>query len=196
MNVMRFTIQPKRSNADNETQQAVVISRPIPIDRNLLNPIQVKPKENKMKWGAPIWYLFHTLSYKVKESEFLTIKNQLLANIVSICKNLPCPTCAAHATEYLSNINFNTIKTKEDVKMLFFTFHNVVNKKKGYPIFTYEEFESKYSKANTVNIINYFLNSFQTRTTNVRYISDDLHRRHITTLLQNWLSGNVQYYDP
>jgi hypothetical protein len=196
MNIMRFTVNQTINDTSNNNNSVSIVTRsPFNVDRTLSNAIIQQPAEKKMKWGAPVWYLFHTLTYKIKDSSFFAIKNQLLRIFLSICKNLPCPTCSAHATEYMNNINFQAIQSKENLKMLFFTFHNAVNKKKGYSIFTYEEFESKYSKANTVNIVNYFIQSFQNRTLNVRYIADDMHRKQITILAQTWLTNNLHHFD-
>ena len=59
-------------------------------------------EDGRSRWGPSIWYLFHTLSYKIKEEEFPSICAELLDIIKIICKNLPCPSCAQHATEYFS----------------------------------------------------------------------------------------------
>ena len=82
-----------------------------------------------MRWGAPTWYMFHTLAEKVKEDCFGALRRELLNVIFTICANLPCPDCASHASEYMRGINFNAIKTKQNLKDLFFNFHNVVNEK-------------------------------------------------------------------
>jgi hypothetical protein len=61
----------------------------------------------KMKWGEPIWNLFHVLAEKVKEETFANIREELLNIIYTICANLPCPDCANHATTYMNNINYS-----------------------------------------------------------------------------------------
>lgn len=161
-------------------------------------PINIteKPVEtNKMKWGEPTWYLFHTLAQKVKTENFSQIRLELIRNIVSICNNLPCPTCAKHATEYMNNVNFSTIKTKQDLIDLLFNFHNVVNAKKNYPLFPYSEVEDKYSKAITANIIKHFMFFFQDKQYNVSMISNNLHRARIINTLKDWFNENIKYFD-
>ena len=49
-------------------------------------------------WGNNIWYLFHTIAYKIKEDEFNNIKQDLFYIVKTICQNLPCPECSEHAT--------------------------------------------------------------------------------------------------
>ena len=131
--------------------------------------------ENVMTWGKPTWFLFHTLAEKVIESRFLEIRASLLDSIYSICLNLPCPKCAEHAKSHLNAINFNTIRTKEDLIMLLFDFHNNVNSRKGYSIFKYEDLV-KYKNAITKNIIYNFLIEYNKKSKNIRYLADDLHR--------------------
>jgi hypothetical protein len=156
-------------------------------------PLENPPK--KVKWGEPTWFLLHTLSVKVKESEFKNIRIDLLNQIYAICTNLPCPDCANHAKNYLDNINFNTIQTKEDLKILLFNFHNNVNKKKGYPFFPYEQLDEKYSLAITNNIIRNFMVHFSDRNRSLKLLASDLHRSQLCALLKSWFNEKITCFD-
>jgi hypothetical protein len=149
----------------------------------------------KVKWGEPTWFLFHTLSVKVKESDFQRIRIDLLNNIYGICINLPCPDCANHAKTYLDNINFNTIQTKEDLKRMLFVFHNEVNKRKGYPEFPYDKLDEKYSLAITTNIIRNFMVHFTDRNRSIKLLATDLHRIQLSESLKKWFNANIQCFD-
>lgn len=150
----------------------------------------------KMRWGEPTWFLFHTLAHKLKDEHFDLKKMHLLAVISSICSNLPCPDCANHASEYMKNINFNAIKTKQDLKNMLFQFHNVVNQRKGFALFSIEDLDPKYSTANTTNIIQNFMYFFQDKHYSIRMIANDMHRAKIIVKLKSWLNENIQYFDP
>ena len=150
----------------------------------------------KVKWGPPIWFLFHTLSVKVKDADFLKIRQDLLNNTYAICCNLPCPDCANHAKIYLDSINFNTIQTKEDYKRLMFQFHNNVNKRKGYPQFDYSELDAKYSLAITNNIIQNFMAHFQDKNRSIKLIASDLHRAQLSIVLKKWFNSVIGSFDP
>jgi hypothetical protein len=166
--------------------------------RSITQELPQPPVENttkKVKWGEPTWFLLHTLSVKVKESEFKNIRMDLLNRIYAICTNLPCPDCANHAKNYLDNINFNTIQTKEDLKILLFTFHNDVNKKKGYSLFPYEQLDEKYSLAITHNIIRNFMVHFSDRNRTLKLLAGDLHRSQLCALLKNWFNENITSFD-
>ena len=95
-------------------------------------------------WGNNIWYLFHTLSYKIKEESFLILKNDLIEIFKNICKNLPCPDCSKDAMNVIGKIDFNTVNTKENFKLMLFNFHNYVNRKLKKKEFKYEDFDNKY----------------------------------------------------
>jgi len=158
-------------------------------------PIAEEDKKPKMLWGAPIWYLFHTLAEKVKIEAFQSIKNELLNNIYSICINLPCPMCSDHSKEYLNKINFNAIRSKDDLKQMLFDFHNDVNKRKFLKLFTKEELDEKYPTANTINIINNFIYHFKDRNHTPKLIASDLQRSRIVIKLNDWFKNNIQYFD-
>ena len=155
----------------------------------------IEDQSKKMKWGPPIWYLFHTLSEKIKEDKFLLIKNDLLNIFYTICTNLPCPMCATHATDYMNKINFNSIQTKEQMKDLFYIFHNSVNRKKGYKFFTKEELDTKYKLANTINIIKNFMVFFKDKHSSIHMIANDAHRQRLSIKIQEWFNTNISYFE-
>jgi hypothetical protein len=153
------------------------------------------PTTKKMKWGEPTWFFMHTMAQKIKPEYFQQIRQGFLSQINNICRNLPCPDCAAHASQYLDKSNFNRIQTKDELILFLYDFHNSVNVRKGIPTFPKEELYDKYSKANTMNIINYFLFHFADKSKSIRMISNDMYRMRIINLLKEWLNGNIQYFD-
>jgi len=163
-----------------------------PVNIPVFKEPEIKPT---MIWGPSIWYLFHTLAEKVKPESFSYIRNELLNNIYAICSHLPCPVCSEHAKEYLNRINFNTITNKEQLKIMLFTFHNVVNQRKGYTQFTIQELNEKYSNSNTVNIIQHFMIHFKDKHRSPKLMADDLQRSRIAIILQDWFRKNIGAFD-
>lgn len=155
-----------------------------------------EPQKKKMKWGQPVWFFFHTMAEKVKPESFAIIRMELLQLVTSICKNLPCPTCSQHAVTYLVNTNINTIQTKDQLIDFFYTFHNDVNKRKGLAQFPRELLQEKYSKANTLNIINHFLVNLLDKSYSIRMIADDFHRKRLVEDIKKWLNNNLQHFQP
>jgi len=166
--------------------------QPLLVNKSL--PEEKKP-ENKITWGEPIWFLFHTLAQKVKEDSFPIVRDGLLKNIYSICSFLPCPACANHAIEYLNKINFNTIQTKDDLINMIYVFHNEVNQRKNVPPFDFIEVEKKYSSAITINILKNFMHTFEKSSRSNRMISNEFHKKTYIVELKKWLNMNINHFD-
>ena len=165
----------------------------VPNIAHVETPVTNQPK--KMEWGEPTWFLFHTLAEKIKNEYFNEFKQELLNNILAICGVLPCPICAQHAVEYMRRIQPNSIRTKQDLKDLLFQFHNEVNKRKGVVSFSRDELNDKYSKANTANIIQYFVSVFQQKSKNVSAIATDMYKMRILQLFKKWIQLHIHKFD-
>jgi len=185
----------------NNVQPVFSMSVPPPIkvtkitQKSYVEKIEEKHESKRIKWGRPFWNLFHVLAEKIKESEFPKVRVELLNMIYTICSNLPCPDCTNHAVSYMNGINFNTIKSKNDLKLFLFDFHNAVNARKMYPIFHKDNLDSTYQNANVIVVIDNFLKSFKQHHKGLRMIADDIYRDRITKKLITWFKENVKYFD-
>ena len=177
-----------------QRQSLSQLTKSVPVMQQPTNP-EVKP-ESKMTWGEPIWFLFHTLAQKVKPDAFPHIRVELLNNIYAICANLPCPVCANHAIEYLNKINFNTIRTKDELILVLYGFHNDVNQRKNMPMFDFDELDKKYTVAVTVNIIQYFMTTFEKKSKNVKNPTQEFTKKNLITVLKKWFNNNIQSFHP
>ena len=155
------------------------------------------PVLKKVEWGEPFWNLFHVLCEKmIDDEQFHWKKTQLLNIILIICRNLPCPDCATHATNYLNSSNFQTIQTKQQLKQYFYDFHNQVNIRRGVPHYPIEELNAKYSTGITVNIIKEFMRHFENKHASIHMIANDFHRGGVAVVLKKWFNDHVQYFAP
>jgi hypothetical protein len=119
----------------------------------------------------------------------------MLLNIIyMIVSNLPCPICSNHGKSFLNSVNFNTITNKERLKHMLFDFHNLVNSRKKYAIFTYEELDAKYSKAVIINIIHNFMAHFTKKSGNIHLIADDIHRKRMVSDIKDFFISNLNYF--
>lgn len=150
----------------------------------------------KAVWGPSVWYLFHTLSCKVKEEQFIYIKDDLLTFIYSICASLPCPECAEHSTGELKKLNKSTIRNKDDFKKMLFQFHNHVNIRTKKPLFKYEDLEVKYNNAITKNVVYHFLEVMSRKHHNIRILTNDFQRDRMLQNFRSWLSINSNKFNP
>lgn len=164
------------------------------------NRITSKPpsppeEERKIIWGEPFWNLFHLMAEKVKEGDFPKVRSEILRIIFTICSNLPCPDCTAHAVHYLNGINFNNIQTKAQLKDMLYRFHNTVNARKRRTVFPRDQLDEKYSKGKFVPNLDRFFYFFSMKHHNVRLISNDLHRTRLTKDLRIWFQENIHYFE-
>lgn len=161
----------------------------------IIPPEPVAPAQKQMKWGEPTWYLFHTMAEKVKPEYFEEFKSELFDIIKTICNTLPCPNCAKHATDYMNKIYIHSVRTKEDLQLMLWRFHNEVNTRKGFSIFPFEELSSKYSTAMTRKIIQHFMHFHEDKHASFRMISDDYHRSRVSRNLRTWFISNIHIFE-
>jgi hypothetical protein len=190
------------TNNTNNTNNTINMSMTIRPNNFVLNnninvssPPIIITSNKKVKWGEPTWFLFHTLSVKIKDIQFNQIRRDLLNQIYAICINLPCPDCANHAKSYLDGTNFNTIQTKDDFKKFLFDFHNSVNIRKGYPLFNYDDLEPKYSRAITIKIIQNFMFHFSDKNRSIKLLPTDLIRHRLCDKLKIWFNTNISAFE-
>ena len=187
-----------RTNNMNRTNNQINLIYQLQTTRKTL-PIKIEnpviDDKPKMKWGEPVWFLFHTLAEKVKQDQFPTLKEGIMNIIRSICNSLPCPICAEHATKYMKGIQDNSIRTKEDLKLMLFNFHNEINKRKGYDMFPLNELALKYKKAVTIKVINYFITTYKEKSRNIQMIATEMNRDRVIRNIRQWLNVNLNHFD-
>ena len=146
------------------------------------------------KWGPAVWLLFHTIVEKIKEPDNTRLCRELFYQIKNICKFLPCPDCASHATSNLANVNISRINSKSDLKQILFIFHNSVNIRKKKALFSIDEL-NKYAHANLSMVIyNFKMNYNSTR--NMKLMGDTFQRALVISHFDNWLKLNKNYLNP
>ena len=111
------------------------------------------------RWGTPTWYFFHTLIEKIVDDKYPIIYSEFNSIFSSIIYSLPCPICKNHSIEYLNKNPIHKIKSKNEMKIYIFNFHNWVNRKlnKKQQNFQILEF---YSKLDIRKVHRYFMNEF------------------------------------
>jgi hypothetical protein len=173
------------------------LNRPIIVPQRALAATKVEPSTHKKKaWGEHFWYFFHTMSHKMKDESFPLIKSEFLNLCYTICCNLPCPYCTDHAKAYMKNVNFNAIQTKEQMKDLFFHFHNSVNQRERMPIFPRSSLDEKYSKAITAHVIASFMHHFRDKQAkSTKMLANDMFRGWAVNNVAAWLRVNMQHFD-
>lgn len=149
----------------------------------------------KILWGPPTWFFFHTLAEKVKPELFLEYRAALFGIITDVCKNLPCPSCSMHASQYIDKINVNSLQSKDDLIKMLFDFHNNVNVRTNKPLFSYHELRLKYKQANFINIVNHFIYYYKMEHHAIRMIADDMYRKRSAKTIIDWLHSHRDIFE-
>lgn len=201
MKFMKSRSIPKSTNTNDNNvvmgMRRTIYNRPVVNQFQQQNKPVLNSKEvgTKLEWGAPIWTFFHTLAEKIKPEYYQKKSKELFDIITLICKNLPCPICTEHATKYLNKINVLSLKTKDDMKLMLFQFHNEVNKRKQYQLFSLSELDSKYASAVTLQVMNNFIASYSKKSRNVQLIATEMGKTAALKQTRQWLNDNLHIFE-
>jgi|688.fasta_scaffold175795_1 hypothetical protein len=150
---------------------------------------------SKSLWGPPCWSLMHVLATRIKEEDFENKKESLWLVINEICNNLPCPECRQHAVSLMKQTKkASVLKSKDNLELFLFDFHNLVNKKKGLKLFTKEEYNLKYKKENIRDIVFNFINIFNASARNNNLMTDAFHRQRFIQKFIAWININKESF--
>jgi len=150
----------------------------------------------KSVWGPAIWYLFHTLAFKMKNQHFNEMKKSLLSFFVLVSANLPCPECTEHAQQETKNLDKSKITNKKELCTYFLNFHNKINARTNKKIFTIQEYISKYKQAVTRNVIFNFFNNMTKTDHNVKLMINSFYKTKAISSLKTWIVQNYSKFNP
>lgn len=153
------------------------------VAQTVVPEVKVYPK---LKWGEPIWNLFHTMAEKIIPENFFGLRTEIFDIIRNVCYNLPCPDCSTHARNYINGINFNAITTPNNLKEMLFNFHNMVNKRKHFPEYNRDELDARYKNMNMISVITVFLQHFRDKHKSTRMLADDLYTGRLANKIEKW----------
>jgi hypothetical protein len=168
----------KKYESDEEFQK--ITNDPTEMNK-IQNDLQTVPKS--VHWGRITWTFLHVTSSKIKDECFDSFKSEYLNMCKKICKDVPCNVCKKHASIVMDNINFELIKTKNDLQSFFYDFHNSVNIGIDKPIFPQEDL-SKYNEINTETMLTVF-----------KIIMERLYKKDIYDDYNVWISANIDKFN-
>jgi hypothetical protein len=147
------------------------------------------------EWGPASWYIFHALAEKCKEEHFNDVIDELLSFFKTMCYNLPCENCKAHAIHNYKLIILKNINSKNKLKKMLMEFHNKVNRSNDKYEFIEDDLNEKYSKANLLNIIEYFFYIWRQTNTNSKLMMNTMHKNRFLNKFEKWLQTNIDKFN-
>jgi hypothetical protein len=148
---------------------------------------------SKKQWGQAIWFLFHTLAYKLNDDQHV---NVLMKQIFNMCHNLPCSECSNHASAIIKTVNQQNIDTREKLIKLMLDFHNIINKRLGTDEFKMEQHNELYSTANTRKIIDNYIIIMRYNNYTERGMLHSFKRRQCLNDFIKYINGNLSKFSP
>ena len=145
-----------------------------------------------MIWGRYTWIFFHTLAEKIKDEQFYQSKNMICSMIFNLCSCLPCPTCKDHAMQTFRKKNIFNVRSKEELKLFLYQFHNTVSYKKGMHIPDISILE-QYKHTNLRQVTREFAQHFSTNVPGL--MTQQMKRRSILAHTLKTLHHNWELFD-
>lgn len=147
----------------------------------------------KKLWGNACWYLFHTLAFRLNDKHKKEIPN-ILKHFSNLCSNLPCPTCASHATYLMKTLNKENVNNRDALINMLLEFHNKVNKNIGKPLFTRKQHDEMYKNANLKKILKNFHNVMKLNLGQTRAMVYTLSRRRCIDSICKYVINNIHIF--
>ena len=154
-------------------------------DQNEIDKIQTELQyiSKQEYWGRITWTFFHVMSFKIKNEYFDSFKDEYLDMCKQICRNIPCSVCKKHSNIVMDIVDFELIKTKNDLQSFFYDFHNSVNMGTEKPVFP-EENMLVYNEFKTEYIIKVF-----------NIVLEKMYKKEIYDIFNIWISNNIDKFD-
>jgi len=150
----------------------------------------------KQEWGNVCWYLFHSLSFKLKDD-----KDHIVKDLQSICHNialnLPCPDCSEHANQTFNMAKNSGVRitNRDEMQRFWWQLHNLVNKRLRKPSMSFEDAQEIYSKARLFNIVNKFVEVFGRNIPGERNMMYTMSRRNTVRKLFDFIKDNQASFE-
>ena len=148
---------------------------------------------SKSVWGPATWSMLHCLVLKLKDETPKETIEYVKDIILSICYNLPCPYCAAHARSVIEKSDYTRINDLLTLKVFIFNFHNKVNEKLKKQNMDYSSHLEKYKNVKLIDVVNTFIKVFNNNngTTMMLY---SFHKSQVTQKIKKYFRENAQLY--
>jgi len=141
----------------------------------------------KDTWGRYTWIFFHSVIYKLKNENDLEGIKTIIQFINTICNLIPCSICRTHALKYLKNNNISNMKTKTQLKLYMYTFHNYVNKRLNTEILNVKQCDAIYEN----KIFNTVLINFHKILKLIQYNANYM---HLSRKKINFINTYISYF--
>jgi len=113
-------------------------------------------------WGRHVWKALHYISLGYPDNPTEEQKYHYKNFFTLLKYTLPCNICRLHYNDNLVEypLTDEVLKNKNNLVKWVIDLHNIVNKKKGYPILTYEKALENINSYDTIHTNNLYFYLF------------------------------------
>lgn len=109
-------------------------------------------------WGRHVWKALHYISLGYPDKPTKEEKEHYKNFFTLLKYTLPCNLCRIHYNDNLLEypLTDDVLKNKNNLVKWVIDLHNIVNKKKGYPVLTYEQALENINSYDTIHTNNLY----------------------------------------
>ena len=148
---------------------------------------------SKTLWGNATWFMMHTLAQKLKP-EYSSSAHVIVRQFENICRNLPCPDCAQHASQMFATANLGAVVDKESLIKFLFEFHNIINNRLGKQQLTLEQCQEKYTNGHTIPILQHFFAVLRSLRSHDRAMVHGFRRQQCIQQFATFIDHNMHFF--
>ena len=98
-------------------------------------------------WGSNAWIFLHSITMAYPDNPTIYDQQNYNNFFTNLADVLPCSVCVENYKIHLKLYPItNVLDSKKKLTRWLFDIHNKVNKEKGLPDFSYDDFKQKYSE--------------------------------------------------
>lgn len=146
------------------------------------------------QWGPAYWRFLHVLAQSVDPARFAqdaAARADLLQALQLVFARLPCPDCRAHARAHVLSVRWDALRTRRDLQLMLFFFHNKVNRRKGLPLFPMAQLPAHYAGQALAECGRAFLAQMARPVPDLSFVQDNTERAQAAARLGAWLQARL-----
>jgi len=147
----------------------------------------------KSEWGPIVWNLLHCIACKIKPDFFALEKGNILKMISGICQNLPCPTCATHASSIIRKYKDSMLLTKDDLIKMILILHNTVNRRLKKNIYNIKDLTIYDKKCFKDVLIEYYI-MMKKSNYSEKMILNSFHKSEFLKIFYKYFASNMSNF--
>lgn len=148
---------------------------------------------SKQAWGNATWYMMHTLAQKLRPENSSAVP-VIITHFENICRNLPCPDCAEHASRMFATANIHAVVDKSTLIQFLYQLHEAVNRRLRKQSLSMDACQELYSRAHTMSILTHFFHVMKNIKSQDRAMIYGFRRQQCIKAFATFIDANLHLF--